>query len=533
MQGYAAGSLQKLTAEKENEMYTKIKAEGLLKKRALLNYKRLQIEHYTPQNVFQKESYNWYGDWEGRAILALAHASLSTGENIDHLTEIVQNLPAHYNTKGYLGPVYENGIKDEQQLAGHSWLMRGLLAYVKITGDKNVEKQLHTIVQNLIMPLKGSFKDYPAGSLQRAANGESMGTTVNEIVNGWKLSTDVGCAFILLDGITDVFETYGGAELQELAEEMIEHFLEIDVEKEAYQTHATLTSLRAVLRYMKTTKRYLWLDKVVKKMQIYIDKAMTETYQNYNWFGIPKATEPCAVTDSFIVALELWEIYEDVQWLDLAENIFYNGFLSSQRDNGGFGCEACTGADLKSVYFTPKHYEAYWCCSMRGAEGFLRYLEKSVLIKENMLTFPIYNSFLAEMKHNDITEISHATDYPYQGKGKIVIQTKKHFDGTVRLYIPKCAENFSISVNGKNVSFSLEKGFAVIFIQSDEDITIRYNFEMIAGEKKALRYPGFTKRKGVLILAEKMGESVPLMDVSVTKIMSDMGVKYRVLYPNK
>ena len=522
----------KATGINDNKKIQELKAGGLILKRSLLNYQRLQTEHYTPENVFRKASYNWYGDWEGRAILALSHATMTTGESMEHLKEIIRKLPMHFNEKGYMGPIYTDGIKDEQQLAGHSWLLRGLLAYVKLTGDEKVKAQIQTIIENLVMQTKGCYKQYPAGSTERARLGEAMGTTTHEIANSWKLSTDVGCAFILLDGVTDVYDFFGGATLRELIEEMIAHFFKTDVVQESFQTHATLTALRGVLRFMKTENTTRYLTQTVERMQLYTDKAMTETYQNYNWFGVPKATEPCAVTDSFIVALELWEMTKDAKWLDLAENIFYNGFLSSQRDNGGFGCELCTGADLESVHIIPKYYEAYWCCSMRGAEGFLRYLEKSVLIEENTITFPIYNSFSTEPKHDAVTGINHATDYPYHGKGEIIIRTKKHFDGTVRLYIPENVTKFSVSVNGKTVSFSVEKGFASIPVQTNEKITIQYNFELTEGKKRALRYPGFTKRKGVLILAEDRENNVPLMDIGITKDMCDMGIKYQVLYPD-
>ena len=521
----------KVTGVNDNKKIQELKAGGLILKRSLLNYQRLQTEHYTPENVFRKASYNWYGDWEGRAVLALSHATMTTGESMEHLKEIIRKLPMHFNEKGYMGPIYTDGVKDEQQLAGHSWLLRGLLAYVKLTGDEKVKAQIQTIIENLVMQTKGCYKQYPAGSTERARLGEAMGTTTHEIANGWKLSTDVGCAFILLDGVTDVYDFFGGTTLRELIEEMIAHFFKTDVVQESFQTHATLTALRGVLRFMKTENTTRYLTQTVERMQAYVENAMTENYQNYNWFGVPKATEPCAVTDSFIVALELWEMTKDAKWLQLAENIYYNGYLASQRDNGGFGCDVCTGSASDRVFFTPSNYEAFWCCSMRGAEGFYRYLEKSVKTEENDIIFPVYNSFEAKLNNSSVAEIKHETEYPYAGKGSIVIQTKTDFRGTVRLYVPQNTKNFSVYADGVKTEVCIENGFAVVPIHAEGRVGIEYAFDLTETRQKALRVDGFTHRKGVLILGENAEKGiVPISDALISKQEYERNVQYKILY---
>ena len=48
-------------------------------------------------------------------------------------------------------------------------------------------------------------------------------------------------------------------------------------------------------------------------------------------------------------------------------SIYFNGQGRAQRNNGGYGTDTCAGA--YDPFLRVKHYEAYWCCTMRGGEG--------------------------------------------------------------------------------------------------------------------------------------------------------------------
>ena len=53
----------------------------------------------------------------------------------------------------------------------------------------------------------------------------------------------------------------------------------------------------------------------------------------------------------------------------------------AQRSNGGFGCDECIGSETAGVFLSTLEniYEAFWCCSMRGAEGLANAARLSVL----------------------------------------------------------------------------------------------------------------------------------------------------------
>ena len=63
---------------------------------------------------------------------------------------------------------------------------------------------------------------------------------------------------------------------------------------------------------------------------------MTENHENYNWFDrFDTWTEPCAIIDSYLLAVQLWEHTMKPEYRDDAELIYYNGICHTQRNNGG------------------------------------------------------------------------------------------------------------------------------------------------------------------------------------------------------
>jgi hypothetical protein len=113
-------------------------------------------------------------------------------------------------------------------------------------------------------------------------------------------------------------------------------------------------------------KKYLQYSQEL--FELYVQTGMTLTFENYNWFERKDTwTEPCAVIDSFILALYLYKATKQANYLTLARRIYFNGFCMEQRYNGGAGTNDC----VRDGHFTWKAqmFEAEFCCSMRTAEG--------------------------------------------------------------------------------------------------------------------------------------------------------------------
>lgn len=340
-----------------------------------LNFRRLCDEPYSLERLFQSRDYDWQGDWEGRALLAfLCHYEIG-GKTVSHLHDFFDLIPEKTNKYFYFGKPFDGRVVDEQQISGHNWYLRGLLKYAENFGSEVALTYARSTVENLYLPISDWYSHYPLKN--RARVGDVSGS-VMDTVDGWRLSSDIGCAFMCVDGLSHYFALTNDDRVKELLDRIIELFASVDLLKYKLQTHTTLTCLRGILLLYNTTKEEKYLEIVKNRFAFYCDHGMTLTYENFNWFGREDTwTEPCAVVDSLILATELYKLTADNAYKTLARRIWFNGLSFCQRDNGGAGPNTCTteGQPVLKIAM----YEAQFCCTMRYAEGLLEYSKNAHL----------------------------------------------------------------------------------------------------------------------------------------------------------
>ena len=340
-----------------------------------LNFKRLNDKEYSLENLFQPDSYDWPGDWEGRALLAfMCHYELN-GSEVPHLHSFFNTLPKKANEHGYFGKPFDGVTVDEQQLSGHSWYLRGLLKYAQSFNSERAMEIAKSTVEHLYLPAIEWYSHYPQ---ERERESGGVSGSVTGVINGWKLSSDIGCAFMCVDGLTHYYVATGEARVKEFLDRAIDLFVTVDLLKCKLQTHTTLTCLRGILLMHEMTKESRYLDIVKEKFAFYIETGLTLTYENFNWFGRRDTwTEPCAVVDSFILATKLYRLTGDEGYKLLARRIWFNGLQFCQRENGGAGPNTCVTEEQRVLKI--RMYEAAFCCTMRYAEGLLEYSRNAEL----------------------------------------------------------------------------------------------------------------------------------------------------------
>ncbi len=356
------------------------KLQQEIKERTELNFNRLSEEQYSIENVFQRAEYDWDGDFEGRALLAFVCHYKISGKKILCMDEMMNLIKEKLNEKGYRGNIYP--AISEQQLSGHSWFLRGLAEYYECFGDERALEYMTSIFNNLYKPLLGIVKTYP---VDRGDNDGGVSGHSTDIIDGWMLSTDVGCAFMSIDGLSHYYCITKDEVAIALLDEMIDFYVGVDKVKLKAQTHCTLTAARGMLRLYEACGNEKYLEKAMATFENYVEKGMTCTYQNYNWFGREDTwTEPCAIVDSLILAIQLYNITGCEKYKTLAKRIFANGFASAQRPNGGAGTDTTVRPE-EPVLSWKMMYEAYFCCTMRFAEG-LVWVNKYPELLETPLT---------------------------------------------------------------------------------------------------------------------------------------------------
>lgn len=334
----------------------------------LLSFQRLKNEIYSSEQVWQPKGYSWPADWEGRCLLALSCLNEISKEKNSYSDTIVRELQQRVNEEGYMGAVLNKNEIDEQQLSGHGWLLRGLVMYYKQNRDAQSFMHASNIVHHLFLPITDYVNTYPLKREEEKDGGVSGHN--NTIINGWRVSTDIGCVFISLDGLTDYYVIKPETELRGLIDKLIDKFCEVDKIAIKAQTHATLTATRAVLRMYECTGEERYLKIVQNEFENYLTHGMTDTYENFNWFGRRNTwTEPCAVVDSFILALKLNAILQDDSYRALARRIWFNGLSFCHRSNGGAGPNTCVTKEQPVIKVSM--FEAPFCCTMRYCEALL------------------------------------------------------------------------------------------------------------------------------------------------------------------
>lgn len=461
---------------------------GELRQRILHNFDRLEQEKYRPEHVYltEEQSGYWPGDTEGRTILGLVLDARSTGRQPLYLDEILRLLPSHLNAKGYLGTIHK-GQADEQQLSGHGWLLRGLSEYYLWKHDTKALQLLRTITDSLFLPIEPYLKSYPLDPEKRIKNVGGASGNIVAAANHWRLSTDVGCIFIAMDGFLQATQVLneahikGEAQRLRMAKEWTDLFLQCPLVKIEAQTHASLTGMRGLLRYAAMTGDKAYVTQAEHRWKAYKQYGMTEDYANYNWFCRYNTwTEPCAVVDSYMVASQLWQATRKAQYLTDAELIYWNALCHGQRDNGGFGTDNCPGKASGSDCIGVAAYEAHWCCTMRGGEGLSRAAEYAAYAVADTLFLTTFRDMTvrAQLASGGLT-LTVSTLYPFQEDACIDLYVKDAPSKTV-LAVPAFdwMTSPTVKVNGRALTWKKNHGMVTFSKRFRRGDHIKLTFTM-------------------------------------------------------
>ena len=345
-----------------------------LDERIARSYDRLLGDYYQMPGVFQEYCADWPGDKEGRALLAFVSHYKMTGKRNPCMEALMEALPTYTNEHLYFDPK-QDPVIHEQQLSGHSWYLRGLCEHYEQFGDEFSLTALKSVTEHLFLPTAGRYKGYPIHRDPKHLNEGGVSGHSATLLEGWQLSTDVGCAFMAIDGLSHVYKITRDGRVKSLLDEMIEVYSSIDKVTLRAQTHCTLTAARGMLRMYGETGEESYLTRAKAIYDLYtVGGGMDLTYQNLNWWGRPNTwTEPCAIVDSVMVALTLYEITKEEPYRQMATRIYHNGLATAQRGNGGAGTDSVVylpydGFEgVTDQYMTG--YEAPFCCTMRLCEG--------------------------------------------------------------------------------------------------------------------------------------------------------------------
>ena len=153
------------------------------------------------------------------------------------------------------------------------------------------------------------------------------------------------------------------------------------------------------------------------------------------------------IVDSLLLAVQLFHETSKYLYAQLANRIYINAFRRAQRPNGGAGCDSCLCESEKELKVLM--YEAFFCCTMRYAEGLLCVYENT-LFEENGKKLLLFHEQCSDEK--TVVNIAKSNN-------------EKHFsvecDGVVKIYVPeyskcdrKVVDGFLSAFQGEEVTLT-------------------------------------------------------------------------------
>ena len=217
----------------------------------------------------------------------------------------------------------------------------------------------------------------------------------------------------------------------------------------------------------------LWDDVVPRKM--YITGGIGSSRDNEGFtedYDLPNLDAYCETCAS--VGMVLWnqrmnQLTGDSKYIDILERSLYNGALAGISLGGDrffyvnpleskgdhhrqewYGCACCPSQlsrFLPSIgnYIYASSDDALWVNLYIGNTGQIRIGETDILLTQE-------------------------TDYPWDGSVKLTISTSQPLEKEIRLRIPNWCKTYDLSINGKRINVSVEKGYAVIKDWKSQDV---------------------------------------------------------------
>ncbi len=472
-------------------------ADGLLRQRAARTfdlYKAYTPEHVLTLNYSTTPSDKAFpGDTIGRYILSSSLLARALHEpEPETLKKVLAALPSMVNAEGYLGWVLPPDRADETGLA-NIMLANGLTEYYLWKKDRAALELNRNLFKQIILPVRDAYYYY-----------YSPERTDGKIQ--WVHCTgDTAQAFGIIDPATRGAALFPSRALKTEINELIRLDSKIDHVKIQAQTHAVLFTARGVLRWYEAEGHPEHLEFAEGLYRSYRQQAMTENYENFNWFGRPEWTEGCAIVDSFTVAVRLWRLTGKAEFLRDAQLILFNGLLANQK-GGDFGINNCVGPN-QQIFLKPGQ-PAPWCCSVWGGKGLARAIQYSYFQRPDglMVTIPGNSTVTAHLRGGDLT-LQQKTEYPHgDGIRFEVMASQSKKQRTLEVFTPPWIrpESIAVTVNGQPAGWTMKDDFLVLKRVMKRGDVIAVQFKQVAAAAPLLypeRTPGFHRyMHGPLVL---------------------------------
>ncbi|MGY4687782.1 glycoside hydrolase family 127 protein [Petrotoga sp. DB-2] len=215
-----------------------------------------------------------------------------------------------------------------------------------------------------------------------------------------------------------------------------------------------------------STIERLWENLVTKKM--YITGGAGSRYEGESFgedYELPNRrayTETCAAIASYMWNYRMFLATGEAKYVDLMELVLYNGLLSGISIDGKHYFYVNPLEDRGKKRRQP-WYECA-CCPPNISRTLTSFPGYIYTTSDEGVYINLYENSQANIIYKEKeVKITQETDYPWDGKIRIIVSTEVIDPFALFLRIPSWANVFDITVDGEKLNKNLEKGFLKIF----------------------------------------------------------------------
>lgn len=200
-------------------------------------------------------------------------------------------------------------------------------------------------------------------------------------------------------------------------------------------------------------------------------------------------TETCAAISLIMWAQRMVQVDADRKYTDVLERALYNGALSGIGMDGKsyfyvnplevWPHTANYRQDMDTVKPTRQPWFGCACCPPNIARLLASLGSYIYSVNETELYVHLFiegeTSFTIQ---EQAVQLKQETDYPWEGSSTFTISAEQPIEFTIAVRIPGWCRNSSITVNGEEIAYTEEKGYAKITRQWAEGDQLTLNLDM-------------------------------------------------------
>jgi DUF1680 family protein len=395
---------------------------------------------------FERRFTNYSGDQTGRYLSAMIQ--VDTTKQTINIHDLVNAIMANQKEDGRFGAdslSFEAKDIEGAQMAllwGNGRLLNGLMDY---HARYPCKKQVLASAQKL--------GDFLAGVTDAC--------TMPEIIARFKTMGAMGyiCFTQITEGMVKLYNATGKEKYKKVAETAYPLLPELGNQ----HSHGYLNTLRGVVMLYEATKDPKHLE--------YVENKVAEIFDSENCLitgGVPEffsfhgsaegiRDEGCSEADLFMLYLQLWKATGNDKYLDKGEYLFMNHMLYNQFLSGDFGHHV-----IKQGFgfiTAPMPGQSWWCCDYHGLQA-LHEAKKMIVTTDGK--YRKINLFYPVDWKDD--QLSFSMQKTMTALPSFQISVHSAADEALRLAIrnPYWSSSTTITVNGKPVEATLEKGYRIL-----------------------------------------------------------------------